>query len=152
MDFKSKLFGEQHIDPDTIITFPNGLPGFEAQKRYKLFHQEGSPIVFWLQCLDDPDVVFSVSSPVHFNLNYNFILTEAEQALLKLTNPEDILILIILHKDDHVNPGQPTVKGSIKAPILINSVQRIGIQKVFAEVEQSITLTEKNNSIEVTEL
>lgn len=152
MDFKSKLIGEQTIDPNTIITFPNGIPGFEAQKRYKLFHQEGSRIVYWLQCLDDAEIVFSVASPVHFNLNYNFILTEAEQSLLKLTSPEDILILIMLHKNelDHLN--QPTVKGSIKAPIIINSVERIGMQKIFLDVEQSITLTEKSNAIELTEL
>jgi flagellar assembly factor FliW len=152
MDFKSKLFGEQAIDPNTIITFPNGIPGFEAQKRYKLFHQEGGRIVYWLQCLDDEELVFSVASPVHFNLHYNFILTEAELRLLKLTNPEDILILILLHKNDLDNEDQPTIKGSIKAPLIINCAERIGMQKVFLEIEQSITLTEKNNAIEVTEL
>lgn len=149
MDFKSKLFGVQEIDPDTIITFPNGIPGFEAQTRYKLFHQEGNHIVYWLQCLDDADVVFSVASHVHFNLNYNFVLTAKEQALLKLDNPEDILILLLLQKDDL---DKPTIKGSIKAPIIINSAERIGMQKVLLEVEQSITLTEKNNAIELTEL
>ncbi|NOT85713.1 MAG: flagellar assembly protein FliW [Methylococcaceae bacterium] len=149
MDFKSKLFGVQQIDPDTIITFPKGIPGFEAQTRYKLFHQEGSHIVYWLQCLDDADLVFSVASHAHFNLNYNFVLTPEEQALLKLDNLEDILILLLLQKDEL---DKPTVKGSIKAPIIINSAERLGMQKILLEVEQSITLTEKHNAIELTEL
>lgn len=151
MDFKSKLFGVQKIDPDTIITFPNGLPGFEDQKHFKLFHQEDSQIVYWLQSLDDEDLVFSVTSPVHFNLSYNFALTPAEQAMLKLTSMQDIIMLIMLHKTED-GSSKPTVKGSIKAPIVINSVERLGLQKVLVEVEQSITLTEKNNAIELTEL
>lgn len=151
MDFKSKLFGEQQIDPDTIITFPEGIPGFEQHKRYKLFHQEDSSLVYWLHCLDDEEVVFSVAQPIHFNINYNFVLTDEEQAILKLTNVEDVLLLLILLKDDQNDDNKPTIKGSIKSPIIINSAERLGIQKMLGDIEQSITLTEKNNSIEVTE-
>jgi flagellar assembly factor FliW len=151
MDFKSKLFGEQQIDPDTIITFPEGIPGFEEQKRYKLFHQEDSSIVYWLQCLDDEDVVFSVAQPTHFNINYNFVLTDEEQALLKLTNVDDALLFLILVKDEQIDINKPTIKGSIKSPIIINGAERLGMQKALADIEQSITLTEKNSAIEVTE-
>ncbi len=151
MDFKSKLFGEQQIDPDTIITFPQGIPGFEEQKHYKLFHQEDSSIVYWLQCLDDEDVVFSVAHPAHFNINYSFVLTDEEQELLKLTHVEDVLVLLILLKNDNNEAIKPTIKGSIKCPIIINCAQRIGIQKMLLDVEQSITLTEKNSAIEVVE-
>ena len=149
MDIKSKLFGEQQIDPETIITFPNGIPGFEAQKRYKLFHHEDSKIVYWLQCLDDVDVVFSVAHPIHFNINYSFVLTDEEIALLKLTNVEDLMVLLMLHKTE--TTSQPTIKGSIKSPLLINLVERLGIQKYLLDIEQSITLTEKFNSIDVTQ-
>lgn len=153
MEFKSKLFGVQTIDPDTIINFPNGIPSFEDQKRFKLFHQEGSKIVYWLQSLDDEDLVFSVCSPVHFNLSYNFSLSAEEEALLKLADVQDLIILVLLHKTEDPM-GSPTVKGSIKAPIIINSLERIGIQKIIAEAEQSITLTENThaNAIELTEL
>lgn len=151
MEFKSKLFGVQTVDPDTIISFPDGIPGFEDQKRFKLFHQEGSEMIYWLQSLDDEELVFSVTSPVHFSLNYNFVLTPAEQAMLKITDMKDIIILIMLHKTED-GSSQPTVKGSIKAPIVINSVERLGLQKILVEVEQTITLTEKNNAIELTEL
>lgn len=154
MEFKSKLFGIVHVDPDTIITFPNGMPGFENQQRYKLFHQEDSKnnIVYWLQSLDDEDVVFSVASPAHFNLNYSFVLTPEEQTLLKLSNLGDMLILILLHRAGLESTGNPTIKGSMKAPLLINSVERLGMQKVLRDVEETITLVEKVSSIEVTEI
>lgn len=151
MYFKSKLFGEQQIDPDTIITFPNGIPGFEQCKQYKLFHQEGSNIVYWLQCLDDEEVVFSVAHPSHFNINYSFVLTDEEQGLIKLTNVEDLLVLLILHKNDNIEANKPTIKGSIKSPVIINCAERLGMQKTLIDIEQSITLTEKNSAIEVVE-
>ena len=30
---KTAMFGEQSVDPDTTLTFPLGLPGFEQCKR-----------------------------------------------------------------------------------------------------------------------
>lgn len=151
MEIQSKLLGNQQVNPETIITFPHGIPGFEDQTRFKLFHQEGSEIVYWLQSLDNDDLTFSVAHPSHFNINYNFVLTDDEESLLEAKSQDDLLILILLHKDEEEGTGKPTIKGSIKAPLLINSEKRIGYQKVLVAIEQSITLTEKNSQIDVSE-
>jgi len=152
MKIKSSLLGEQVIDPNSIINFPNGIPGFEDQTRFKLFHQENNPIIFWLQSLDDELLTFSVASPALFNINYNLTLSDKEEQTLALDNAEDIIVLILLHKDeDSQSPQQPTIKGSIKAPLIINSAKRIGLQKVLSNVEQSITLVETGNEIDVSE-
>lgn len=149
MEIKSSFFGEQSIDPSTIISFPNGIPGFEDQARFKLFHQEGqNPLIFWLQSLDDESLVFSVALPSAFNINYNFVLSDEEVSTLGIEDATDALILIILHKDES---EQPTIKGSIKSPLVINSVKRIGLQKVLVQVEQSITLTDVSNEINLSE-
>lgn len=151
MDIQSKLLGNQQVNQDTIITFPRGIPGFEDQTRFKLFHQEGSEIVYWLQAVDSDDLTLSVAHPAHFNINYNFVLTDEEEKLLQISNSDDLLILIVLHKDDDADKGKPTVKGSIKSPLIINSEKRIGLQKVLVAIEQSITLTEKVSEIDVSE-
>ena len=151
MDIQSKLLGNQSVNPDSIITFPRGLPGFEDQTRFKLFHQEGSEIVYWLQAIDSDDLTFSVAHPARFNINYSFVLTDDEERLLQLENVDDLLILILLHKDDEGDSGKPTIKGSIKSPLIINSEKRIGLQKVLLNIEQSITLTERASEIDVSE-
>ena len=49
------------VDPQTLFAFPEGIAGFEDCKRFKLFHEEGlasTPTVFWLQSVDDPEVMF----------------------------------------------------------------------------------------------
>lgn len=149
MEIKSNFFGQQTIDPNTVLSFPNGIPGFEDQTRFKLFHQEGdNPLIFWLQSLDDESLAFSVTQPSNFNINYNFALNDTEEALLGIEDIADTLILIILHKDES---DQPTIKGSIKSPLVINCSKRIGLQKVLTQVEQSITLTDTSNEINVSE-
>lgn len=152
MKIKSKFLGEQRVDPDTIIFFPKGIPGFEDQTRFKLFHQEDNPIIFWLQSVDDEDLTFSAANPVDFNINYSFILTDEEQALLELGSPDELAVLILLRTDENdEESGKPAIKGSIKSPILINVNSRKGIQKVLVQIEQSITLTEKNHEIDFSE-
>ncbi|MDI1293677.1 MAG: flagellar assembly protein FliW [Methylobacter sp.] len=132
MEIKSSFLGEQSIDSNTIITFPNGIPGFEDQTRFKLFHQEGdNPLIFWLQSLDDESLTFSVAQPSIFNINYNFELNDAEEAILGIEDIADTLILIILHKDE---TDQPTIKGAIKSPLVINCTKRIGLQKVLGKL------------------
>lgn len=149
MEIKSSFFGNQNIDPNTIISFPNGIPGFEDQTRFKLFHQEGeNSLIFWLQSLDDESLVFSVTQPSVFNINYNFVLNDEEEATLGIEDPADTLILIILHKDES---DKPTIKGAIRSPLVINSAKRIGLQKVLVHVEQSITLTDVSNEINLSE-
>lgn len=151
MEIQSKLLGNQEVNPDTIISFPLGLPGFEDQKRFKLFHQEGSEIVYWLQSLDDQDLVLSVAHPAHFNINYNFVLTDDDEKLLQAGSGDELLIMIVLHKSDELEGGKPTIKGSIKSPLVINTEKRVGLQKVLVEIEQSITLTERVSEIDVSE-
>jgi len=149
MEIKSKLLGEQAVDPDTIITFPHGIPGFESDTRFKFFHQEGSDIVFWLQSLDNDEVLFSVAHPTHFNINYSFTLTDEEEAVLGVEGSnDDLIIMIILHKNEG-GEEKPTIKGSIKSPLVINAKTRKGIQKVLVQVEQSVTLTETSNEIDL---
>jgi len=150
MEIQSKQLSTQAVNSDTIITFPRGIPGFEDQTRFRLFQQEGSEIVYWLQSVDNEDLAFSVAHPTHFNINYSFVLTDEEEQLLQLTNSDDLVILIMLHKDDS-DSDKPTIKGSIKSPLLINSEKRIGFQKVLVTIEQSITLTEKVSEIDVSE-
>lgn len=152
MEIESRAFDSHPLDPNSTITFPLGIPGFEDQTQFQLFQMDNSEIVYSLQSLTDESTAFSVALPSHFNINYHFDLTDEEEATLEVESADDLLILLILHRDKSTEAAaHPTIKGSIKAPLLINSKKRIGLQKTLAEIEQSITLTEKHNEIDVSE-
>jgi flagellar assembly factor FliW len=151
MEIRTSLFDEQIIiDPDTVITFPQGIPGFEGQTTYKLFHQEGNEIIYRLQSLDDEELCFSVADPANFNINYLFVLTDEEEKLLDLSDINDLAFLLILQKNNN-DDGKPVIKGSLTSPLVINTKTRLGIQKIIPRVEQSITLVEQSPEINVTE-
>ncbi len=152
MEIESKTIHNSEPETQTIINFPAGLPGFENHTQFRLFELAGSEIVYSLRSVADEETAFSVAHPSHFNINYNFMLTDEEDQLLDFESQDDLLILLILHKDDSAEPSsQPTIKGSIRAPLLINTKKKVGLQKTLDRIEQSITLTEKNNEIEVSE-
>ena len=148
MEIKSTFLGTQSVDADTIITFPNGIPGFEEDTRFKLFHQEGSEVVYWMQSLDNDELLFSVAQPSHFKINYSFVLTDEEEALLKLEAIDDIFILIILQKTDE-STDKPIIKGSITSPLIINEKTMLGLQKHLPKIEQSITLTDTSHEVSI---
>jgi len=152
MEIKSKAFMPQQIDSNSTINFPNGIPGFEDQTQFQLIKLDDGGIIYSLQSLSNENIAFSVALPEHFYINYNFALTDQEEAILEIESIDDLLILLILHKNDiSETSSQPTIKGSIKSPILINTKNKIGLQKLLLAVEQSITLTEKHNEIELSE-
>jgi flagellar assembly factor FliW len=152
MEIQSKTFSEQHINSDSVITFPKGIPGFERCTQFKLYNQQDSEIVYLLQSIEDEDIGFSVAHPSHFNINYNFMLSDEEEQLLDVKSADDLLLLLILHRDLEAQPDdRPSIKGSINAPLLINTQNRIGMQKNLNSVEQTIILTEKHNEIDLCE-
>ena len=153
MEIKSKKLHEAPLNSEVSIRFPKSIPGFENQTHFQLFQQEKSSVIYLLQSVDDKETAFSVAHHSHFNINYNFVLTTEEESLLEVDSTDDLLILLILHLDkDAEENSQPVIKGSIKSPLIINMKKKLGIQKQLKEVEQSITLTETNSEIEVSEI
>ena len=69
MLIKTKCFGEVDITEDKVITFEEGLMGFEEYKRFTLLfnNEDGkkSP-VSWLQSMDEEKLAF----PVILSTNY----------------------------------------------------------------------------------
>ncbi|WP_137939683.1 flagellar assembly protein FliW [Chitinivorax sp. B] len=124
MHLQSTRFGEIEIDPESVITFPEPLPGFEQSHRYKLFHEDKqNPIVLWLQSVDEPDVVFSLIDPATLGLHYEIMLSDEECVRLGVSNPSSVVVLLMVAKDgDRLDPKP-------YAPILINVESRIGMQK-----------------------
>lgn len=142
-------YGELNIDQSQVIVFPRGIPGFENNTRWKLFHEvdeQGnwvSGTVVYLQSVDDGNVSLPLTNPALFGFNYDLVLSDSEAAELKLEDPNDILVLTTLSiKDTPASAGRrPTAADmytNISAPILINAKSRIGLQKTLVAQESKV--------------
>jgi flagellar assembly factor FliW len=141
MKINSTSFGTHEIDPDSILTFPQGIPGFENCTRFKLFHEDkAQPVVHWLQSIDDPNVAFSVVDPAKFGLNYEITLTDEEAAQLRVVNTADVAVMLIAYKPQAGAAAGANISANINGPILINTRARLGMQKVLVGLEADVTL------------
>lgn len=134
MLFNSSLLGQVEVDENTIITFEAGLPAFENCTRFKLFHEadSNSPSVFWMQSLDNPDVLFSVTDPQKLGIRYEIELSEAEVAALALSRQEDAAILLTIYRelpDDEANPALSQLRANVRNPLIINLATQKALQK-----------------------
>lgn len=125
------------VDPETLFTFPGGLAGFEESKRYKLFHEEGKPTVFWLQSVDDPEVMFPVVSPDKLDLEYEIELSDADCSLIELQNAEDAAVVVIVYRDA-VQDGK--IAANTRSPLVLNVRSRKGMQKILKEVQPTLVV------------
>ncbi|MGM3015927.1 flagellar assembly protein FliW, partial [Bacillus cereus group sp. BC329] len=82
--------------------FPNGLVGFEQNKRFMLVHEEGKeqPSSYTLQSLDDPALALQIVDPVTLGFNYELALSDAEMAILQSPAAEDVAVMQVLFKQE----------------------------------------------------
>lgn len=130
MKIESPRFGTLTVDSDKIIDFPEGLAGFEACRRFTLFHPtDAEPKYFILQSLDDAEVAFHIADPARFGVSFEITLSDAEIALLKLDDPLDAMVVVILWKDD-AESSDANLHANINAPLVLNLRERRGLQHV----------------------
>lgn len=145
MKANTTRFGELEINPETILTFPHGLPGFENCTRYQLLHEEkDGPVVFYMQSLDDPAVTFSVVDPAQFGFNYELSLLDEEVALLQADEPNDLAVVLMVYKPQSADGQKIELTGGVSAningPLVLNLGKKLGLQKVLLGPKYDITL------------
>ena len=142
-------YGELTVDPAQVITFPRGVPGFEQNTKWNLFHEVdekgnwASSVVVYLQSVDDGSVSMPLTDPALFGFDYDLVLSDSEIAELKVEDPRDVLVLTTLALKNNVVPDAPratiaNMYTNISAPILINTKTRLGMQKILSGRESKV--------------
>lgn len=156
MLIKSLFFGTQEIDPETTLHFPEGLIGLEECRQFKLFHnqdQQHEPDSFWLQSLDEAALMLPVVEALRFGLTYEIELSETDIQRLKLQDPAQASVLLVVYRADATAPAVirrqgPQINANLVAPIVLNLAERRGIQKVLANPDYRVHITDKTVSDE----
>ncbi len=149
MQVETTRFGMIDVDPESIIRFPSGIPGFPGCQKFKLLHEQGRQGVHWLQSLDDPDVSLSVVVPHEHDIYFEFILSDEEEKQIGLGEDHGLLLLMMLYEptlDVTSNANDPllwdNVHARIAAPLVINTETRLALQKRLKQVERRIVIRE----------
>ncbi|MGC8668633.1 MAG: flagellar assembly protein FliW [Chthonomonadales bacterium] len=125
-------FGPVEVSEKAVITFPNGLIGFEQFHRFVLLEaQETSPIQ-WLQSVEDGSLAFPVINPWDVRPDYTPLISAGDTQALDLEEdtPRAVLAIVTIPRQD---PRQITV--NLLGPILINMHTRTARQIVVENAE-----------------
>ncbi len=116
MVIETLQFGAIEIAEDRIISFENGIPGFEEIKRFALIDVEESYPVLWLQAIDQPHISLATINPFLLFEDYDIEICDDEISELCIKDQEDVMVLCVLVVPKNVY--EMTV--NLVAPIVIN--------------------------------
>jgi len=129
MQLETTRFGSLEIDESTILTFTQPIIGFQEFRRFVLLDDSGGGQIKWLQSTDASDLAFILMDPCSVVSDYEAKLRADELTELAVASQEDLEVYTIV-----VVPQDPSkVRTNLKAPILINPVQRLAKQTILEQ-------------------
>ncbi|WP_154484004.1 flagellar assembly protein FliW [Anaerosalibacter bizertensis] len=130
----TRNFGEIEIDESSIINFPNGIPGFEKEKRYIIINNPDKENPFqWLQSVDNQDLAFVVINPFFVKVDYDIVLPESAIETLKIKDEEDVALYTIVVIPENIEEMTTNLSG----PIVVNVKEKLGKQIVLDDSRYS---------------
>ncbi len=129
MVIKTSRFGLVELKSEDVLTFNEGLLGFQDLRQFILLDDPNDDIFVWLQSCELPSIAFPVLEPELFGHKYNvnFNRTDLESLKIQAGQAPAFLSIITIPED----PTQMTA--NIKAPIVINLEQKIARQCVLQD-------------------
>lgn len=132
MNIKTKFLGEVEIEQSEILTFENGLPGFQEFTKFILLGLDADLPIALLQSTEKEQIGFVVGYPFAFKHDYAFDLSEEDKEQLQLEDESEVASYTVLTLKE--NFADSTI--NLMAPIVINTKQKIGKQIVLQDSEK----------------
>ncbi|MFB1049911.1 flagellar assembly protein FliW [Paraliobacillus sp. JSM ZJ581] len=129
MNIQTKYHGEITIDNDNLLTFPQGIPGFNNEKEFVLLELQYNSVFQVLQSTITPTLGFIVVNPYHIYHTYAFDLDDHTIEALEINSADQVKVASI------VSLKEPFEKSTInlQAPIIINQVNKLAKQYITNE-------------------
>jgi flagellar assembly factor FliW len=106
-----------------VIGFDDGIPGFEACRRFVVASSPELAPLQQLQCVDGPAATFIGIDPRRVLPSYSCELSPVDRTRLGVTDDSVLLWLALIAIDD-----DGTVTANLRAPIVINPLTMTGRQ------------------------
>jgi len=118
-------FGEFDADARDVLSFPDGLPGFEQCHRFVVLSSMTMAPLQCLHAVDGPPATFLAIDPRLVLAKYRCVLSSGDLLRLGASDKTLLLWLALVAVDD---AGEATI--NLRAPIVINPSRMVGYQVV----------------------
>jgi flagellar assembly factor FliW len=129
----SDFFDDLVFSPDDVITFQNGIPGFEKYRRFVVVPMPQCEPFSWFVCVDGIHLRFAIINPLVFIPDYSPRLSREQLADLDIGDIHDLVLYAIVTIGQ--NPVESTA--NLAGPIIINKAAKIGKQVLLDDERYS---------------
>lgn len=134
MQIRTKRFGTVEVAPEHVLTFPEGLIGFQDCRDFVVMDFDiKDDCVRWLQSVSEPALGFVVMDPKAAFPDYDPDFCSKDLAPLGVDTPDDLVVLAVVT----VPKDARRMTANLQAPLLINPKKRLGRQVIVASPEYS---------------
>lgn len=127
MKINTEIFGEIEIDEKDIVTFPEGLLGFEEERKFIIINTEEGAQFSWLQSIQTPELSFVIMDPFFAFPDYDIIIPKKVQEKLEIKDEKDVLIYSMVVIPENMEKMTTNLLG----PIIINVNRKLGKQVIL---------------------
>ncbi len=122
----TKPFGKIEVDEKQIIDFPDGIFGFEFEKKFVILDSKEQSPFKWMQAYSESSLAFVIIQPADFMIKYELSVSPSDLETVKALKPDDLLVFAIVTIPS--DPSQMTA--NLQGPIIINPKEKIGKQAI----------------------
>ena len=134
---KTRYFGEIDLTEDKIVTFEQGIMGFEEYKKYTILYdsdEEKKGNIMWFQSIEEPSLALPVINPLYVMSDYNPEVNEELLKPLGEMTEENVCILLTMTVPKDIK----LTTANLKAPLIINADTRKGAQVVVENTDYGV--------------
>lgn len=97
-------FGEVSYDPSKVVSFPEGLIGFEQLRDFVVMPNEKDDLLFCIQSVEEAHLAFLLINPALFFPDYQVTPGPMDRKKLGITADDDYFVLttITFHQDESI--------------------------------------------------
>ncbi len=128
MRIHTATLGAVDASPESFLTLPEGLIGFEEHQEFALLALADYEPFRWLQSFSDPGLSFPLLDPTGIVHGYEPVLSETDRLALGLEPGELATVYAIACVAE-----SGTVTLNLRAPIVVNPRRQLARQVVLAD-------------------
>ena len=135
MKIQTREFGMIEVEEDAIYEFPDGIYGFELEKKFAIFSRQIEDCSFlYLQSIGSLFPCFLVFEPWDMHPNYIPPLTKEDLEAFQVDSIDDLIFLVIAT----VPTKLEELSINIKSPIVLNPKTRKAKQIILQNSDYGV--------------
>jgi flagellar assembly factor FliW len=127
MKIETKYHGVIEVSEQDVVSFPNGIPGFNEEKQFTAIPFSEDGVFQILQSVSTPELGFVITNPFAFFPDYDFNLEDQTVEALELNAPEDVDVFTVLT----VQESFTATTANLQAPVVVNRKKKLGRQVIL---------------------